>query len=141
MLSKAFVQLPRLVGERSEAFKDERNRIHHVLVTVDSELSLFVLVAILDCPAHTSEPRDGLRRQLVRRVSTHLEKEYGVSNGVIGIGSSRVQRCQQGLREGKAGNGFLLGGRRAHQGSGRLGRSGHGSDAGGTTARSSSRHG
>ena len=139
VLSKAFVQLPGLVGERAEAFKDERNRIHHVFVTVDSELSLFVLVAILNRPAHASEPRNGLSGQLVRRVSAHLEKEDCISNGVIGIGSSRVQRCNQRL--GISADSLLLGGRRAHQRRGRLGGSGHGSDAGGATARSSSRHG
>ena len=74
MLSKAFVQLPGLVGERAKALKDERNRIHHIFVTVDSELSLFVLVAILNRPAHASEPRNGLGGQLVRRVGAHLEK-------------------------------------------------------------------
>ena len=138
--SKLLIQLPGLSGERAEALKDEGNRIRHGLVAVEGELSLFVLVAVLNRPAQASEPRNGFSGQLVR-VRDRLEEEYRVSNGVVGLRSSRVQFGQQGLREGQAGNWFLLGGRRAHLGNGRLGGSGHGGDTGGTTARSSSRHG
>jgi len=138
--SKLLIQLPGLSGERAEAFKDKGNRIRHGLVAVKGELSLFVLVAVLNRPAQASEPRNGLGGQLVG-LSDRLEEEYRVSNGVVGLGSGGVQFGQQGLREGHTDSGLLLGGRRAHQGSDRLGGGGHGSDAGGTTARSSSRHG
>ncbi len=90
VLSKLLIQLSGLSDERAIAFKDEGNRIHHGLVAVEGELSLFVLVAVLNRPAQASEPRNGLGGQLIG-FSDRLEKEYRVSNGVVGLGSSRVQ--------------------------------------------------
>ena len=84
-------------GKNAKEMKEVRNGIDHGFITVGSELSHFVLSAILNGPRQASEPYNCASRHIVAS-STFLDNVAHTMDHLKGLGGNDIHLIDQFLR-------------------------------------------